>query len=369
VQQQKPRGLRRFLGTPVGKALLIALTVLIVFASYVYVEAIVAIPAFLIFGLAIPIWAGLKRPRFLALFGLVVILLVPPMTTAVITQEVRAPIPIACSSLNESCTGNNNGLLQNASVGPYTGTAGSSFTWTVTVFPRYVPPGNTTLVNLSLYVSTCPGATSTSPPSWCSAGYPFHQITHWFNNLTVNSSTPTTIPVTFQYSIGSSGIWDWQMGVYTRNNTTHSLYYQTLTGDPTYNGLEGPVVGTFATTFGELLPTIYVDDLLFLAGPFYIVLLIYMFYKSRERRRQEAQKRAAGPVPPTGGGTAGGGPTTLSAPPPAMPAGTGPAGDSGERTCPNCNAVVYANETRCWKCGADLSQTAVSTPLPCGKQA
>ncbi len=178
MQQKQPRGLRRFLTTPLGKAILIALTILVVFASYVYVETLLAIPAFLIFGLAIPIWAGLKRPRYLALSGLVVVLLVAPISTVVITQDIRAPLAVSCSSTNETCTGPNNGLLQNASVSPYTGTGGTNFTWAVTIFPQFSPVGNTTPVNVSLYVSTCPGATSgTSPPPWCSAGYPFHQIT------------------------------------------------------------------------------------------------------------------------------------------------------------------------------------------------
>lgn len=359
MQQQKPRGLRRFLGTPLGKAVLIAITILIVFASYVYVEALVAIPVFLIFGLAVPIWAGLKRPRYLALSGLVVVLLVAPISSLVITQDIRTPISAACSTTNETCPGSTaNALLQNASVSPYTGTTSTNFTWTVWIFPHYLPSGNSTVWNISLYISTCPGATSKSPPPWCSGGYPFTQKTYTVN---LSSSSAPTLE-TFHDVIGSNGIWDWQMGVYTLNSTTHKPYYMTLVGDPTYNGIEGPVVGTFATTFGALLPTIYVDDLLFLGGPFYLVLLVYMLFKSRERRRKEAQQRAAGPVPPAGGP---GGEAPLS--PTSAPPAPGPTTAAGppERTCPSCNAVVYENETKCWKCGADL-QVAASPPLPSG---
>jgi len=357
VQPKKPSPFRRFLRTRLGGVVLIAVTILVVFGSYVYVEALLAIPVFLLFGLALPIWAGIKRPRFLALSGLVVVLIVAPLSTLVITQDVRTPVPLASSLTDLPGTGGN-ALLQNAGVSPYTGTTSTTFTWTVTVYPKYMPTGNTTLVNLSLYVSTCPGATSTSPPSWCSAGYPFTQLNHTFS-LPPNSTSPIT--VSFNDTIGSNGIWDWQMGVYTKNSTTGKVYFQTLVGDATYNGIEGPVVGDFGTTYFELLGTIYIDDALFLGAPFFVILLIYALFKNRERRRNEARQRSAGPVPPTGGPSEG---TEPLSPPATRPATTGsgtPA--SPEKTCPNCNAVVYVNETRCWKCGADLTGGS-GAPLP-----
>ena len=146
-------------------------------------------------------------------------------------------------------------------------------------------------------------------------------------------------------------------------------YFQTLVGDPTYNGIEGPVVGDFGVTYSSIIGGIYFDVLLFLGAPFYLVLLVYVLFKNRERRRQETQRRAAGPVPPAGGGTSGGGaPPTLiasaSGPPPGPP--TSPV--ASERACPNCDAVVYANESKCWKCGAPLptSGSSAAPPLPSG---
>jgi hypothetical protein len=357
VQQKQPKPFRRFLGTRIGRVVLIAVTILVVFGSYVYVEALLAIPVFLLFGLALPIWAGIKRPRFLALSGLVVVLIVAPLSTLVITQDVRTPVPLASSLTDLPGTGGN-ALLQNAGVSPYTGTTSTTFTWTVTVYPKYLPTGNTTLVNLSLYISTCPGATSPSPPSWCSAGYPFIQLNRNFA-LPPNSTSP--IVVSFNHTLNSNGIWDWQMGVYTKN-TTGKLFFQTLVGDSTYNGIEGPVVGDFGTTYFELLGTIYLDDALFLGGPFFVILLLYALFKNRERRRNEARRRTAGPVPPTGGPSEGAQPLP---PPSTQPATTGRAAPPSalEKTCPNCNAVVYANETRCWKCGADLTGST-GAPLP-----
>jgi hypothetical protein len=348
VQQQKASRLRDFVQHPLGKVLLIALAIVVVFATYVYVDTLLAIPAMLLFGLAIPIWLGLKRARYLAIAGLVIILIAAPISTLPITQDIRTPIPAASSA--SGIPGTTAPLLQNASVSPYTGTASTNFTWTVTVVPAGLPSGNSSEpVNLSLYISTCPGATSTSPPTWCSAGYPFTQETHTF---TGNLTAPTT--VTFHFQIGSDGIWDWQMGIYTRNSTTGKPFFQTLVGDPTYNGLEGPVVGDFAATYGTVLPTIYFNDALFLGGPFYVLLLFYMLFKNRERKRKEAAARAAGPMLPADESPGGGGtlPPALSKRPPAGPP-SGPA--VPERTCPNCNAVVYENETTCWKCGANLT--------------
>ena len=360
MQQQPLSRFRDFVQKPLGRGLLIALAILVVVGAYGYLQQpILAIPALLIFGLGLPIWLGIKRPRYLAIAGIVIILIAAPLSGLPIAQSLRAPITPA-TSLTDLPGTNGHALLANATVSPYTGSTSTNFTWTVTVDPAGIPTGNTTPVLLYLYLSTCPGATSgTSPPTWCSAGYPFIQ-------LNGSSQIPTpfnhSVTATFHYQIGSNGIWDWQMGVYTFNNTTHKGFYQNLVGDPQYNALEGPVVGDYATTYSELLPLILTTSLVYLALPYYLVLLLYMFFKSRERRRKETAARAAGPVPPTGSAPPGAGTPPLGgrkggAPPPASEV----APVVPERACPNCNAVVYENETSCWKCGANLRS---GSPLP-----
>ena len=361
MQPKQPSAFRRFVPTPAGRATLVALAILLVFATYVYVSALIAIPAMLLFGLAIPIWGGLKRGRYLAISGLVILLLVTPISTVVITQDIRSPVsPV--SSLTTISGTSGHALLVNASVSPYTGTTTTNFTWQVTVDPTGIPQGNSSPVWLELYLSTCPGATNGSAlPSWCSAGAPFTVLNYTFSgNLTAAKT------IEFHHTIGSNGIWDWQMGVYTRNATTGALFYQNLVGDPSYNAIEGPVVGDFGTTYFALLPTLYLDTFLFLGAPFYIVLLLYLFFKMRERRRKEAARRSADALPPAGAPSRD--PARGPRPPPSGGKTTEGSADAApptakESTCPNCSAVVYENETTCWKCGASLGSSA---PLPSG---
>jgi hypothetical protein len=246
--------------------------------------------------------------------------------------------------------------MQNASVTPFTGTADTNFTWTVTVFPANHPIGNTTPSELDLFISTCPGATGNNSP-YCSSPYP---LTILKNTSLPAQTSPYT--VTFHDQVGSNGIWAWQMGIYTNNTTTGKSYFQLLVGDPTYNGIEGPVIGGFGVIYTELLPEIYFEDLLLLGAPYFGILLVYMVWKARERRRKEAQRRAPGPVPPAGQAeSAGAGTSGAPLPSARGPGGSGassPQGSVAELNCPKCNAVVYAGETSCWKCGAALSSAS-----------
>jgi len=361
VAQQPQSGFRRFLTTPPGRILLIVVAVLATFASYAYVSFIIAIPAILLFGLALPIWAGLKRPRYLALAGLAIILTVAPVANVVFTQEIMTPVGSSASATGATFA-NGTPLMQNATVAPYVGSTGTNFTWSVTIFPGNHPLNNSTPVRIDLYISTCPGATSTSSP-YCSAGYPFFDLV---NRSLPNTTTPYTVH--FHDQIGTVGIWSWQMGIYTNNSTTKQAFFQLLVGDPTYNGIEGPVVGTFSDIYFELLPEIYFQDFLFLGIPFYVILLVYMLFKNRERRRKDVERRALGPVPPEGGqgpvppgGTSAPLPSSKAAS--ATPGGrpsSAAASSVAELNCPKCNAVVYAGEKSCWKCGASLQDTSKS---------
>jgi hypothetical protein len=353
VQQQKARGFRGFVQTSVGRALLIALTILVVFATFSYAGVLFAIPVFLIVGLALPIYAGLKRPRYLALAGVVVILLVPPIATAVLTSELMTAGG-ASSSYSGLPEGHGGSVLQNAYVSPFTGSTSTNFTWNVTIYPQYLSPSNSTPLWISLYISTCPGATGNDSPN-CNTPYPFTNLTHAFTPSTWTNGTPVT--VSFHYAIGADGLWYWQMGLAMRNLSTGALNWIFLVGDPQFDGIQGPVVGNYLTVYSAVVGTVYLDTGLFLGGSYFFILLLYVILKNRQQRRTDSARRRAPPVPtptsPTGGETA----PLPSAPPPGAPPPVPSSAAAQERNCPNCKAVVYQNEATCWKCGAALPPT------------
>ncbi len=220
-----------------------------------------------------------------------------------------------------------------------------------------------TPVAVVLFVSTCPGAT-TNTSIYCAAGFPFQRVTQ-----ALPPSLTTVTNVTIRATIATEGIWSWQMALELRDGATTGVVFVFLVGDPQYNGIEGPIVGTFGSLYTWVLPEIYFEVLLFLALPFYVLLLLYMVLKNRERRRLEARQRAPGPIPPSGttgpppsGPDASGGPpgSTGGAPPSTAPAGP------EEKVCPSCGAVVYPSEAKCWKCGGALVAQE-GEPLPSSK--
>lgn len=357
MAEDRPRGLRGFVQTGPGKAFLVAFSALTVTGTFAYVSPLLAIPVFLFVGLGLPILLGVKRPRFLAVSGLVVLLVVAPIGTVVFTNTILTPVP-AVSSSPLSPDGAGGSVLENAVVSPFAGDSSTNFTWTVTVDTSHLPGNlngtNWTNDRLELYISTCPGAIDTNA-SYCGSSYSFKQLTYTFpTNLTAGQKTN----VTFHQLIGENGVWAWQMGLVVTNHSGNiSRIY--LVGDPTWNGIEGPVIGGFTTVYAALIADIYFTGFLYLGLPYYLLLLLYMLLKNRERRRKEAMLRAGqaprGPSPDLGPQPLSSDVREAAGSPDARSASA-----SGERTCPSCSAVVYPSEGKCWKCGADLS-TAVSS--------
>jgi hypothetical protein len=359
---EQASGLRGFVQRPLGRALLIAFAIAVTALTYAYVLAILAIPVMLLAGFAVPIWLGIKRIRFLALLGLVILLISAPLANIAFTQEVMTPIGTASSPTNLP-GGGGGAVMQDAQVSPYVGSTSTNFTWNVTIVPQYIPKGNDSPYLLALYISTCPGATSTNDPN-CGGGYPFYILNYTFPG---NVTSDTNIP--FHFTFPSDGIWSWQMGLFLHNSTsptTHNATFILLVGDPTYDGLEGPVVGTFTTTYFQLLLTVYLNVFVYLGVPFYIVLLIYMYIKRRQIVRGSAFARSPGPVAPESGGDTDA-PVSPAPASPLVPRTTdASAPRRPETACPKCGAVVYPNEKTCWKCGAAIGSSGPSTapPLP-----
>jgi hypothetical protein len=351
-------GFRGFLRSRAGRIAIILLTVGVVVGTFAYVATFLAIPMFLLVGLGLPIWTGLKRPRFLAVLGLVVLLAVAPLANLVFAQELLVPPPASASpGLGDYETGGS--VLENATVTPFSAPAGTNFTWTVTLYPRYLASSlnstNWTNDSLQLYVSTCPGAT-TPNASYCGGSYTFLVVNHRFAGP--HAPANGTV-VTFGQQIGADDVWSWQMELVIQNLSNASNPFRIeLSGDPGYDGIEGPIVGGYATAYVALILTIYEIDVVYLGIPFYFLLLLYAWFKSREARRKQAVKRAARTMLDSQTGAA--------APSPGPPKTSAAGGSASELKCPSCGAVVYPNEGSCWKCGSALPG-APSSPLPSPK--
>jgi len=234
------------------------------------------------------------------------------------------------------------------------GAPGSVFNFSVTLNPQFVPLNDSPPLWVELFVSTCPGATGSTSP-YCIAGYPFHAFNQTFANLT----GPTL--VSFNVVLNGTNLWWWQMATAFQTPLGSSnLSWDFLDVANGYNSVQGPITGDFTSTLGLVLVPIYLSMFLYSGSVFFFALLIYVFLKNREARR----KRVAGAMPP--GAPSSPGSSTSSPPTPGdAPAGTSGAAPTGpERRCPNCQAVVYPNETACWKCGASLA--GGGAPLPTG---
>jgi hypothetical protein len=362
---QRWAGLRAFVGTLYGKLALGVLALVTLALSFYYLGPYFAIPTFLLFGLGIPIYLGWKIPRQLAVLGIVVILACGPLINWGLTGQAMLPSPAASSAVDATNTSNGHPVLDNAIVSPYNGPGGSSFTFSVNMYTDRLPK-NTTPYSLEVFVSTCPGATGNSSP-FCGSGYPFYPVNQSVVNVTGSPATEV-----FHVALPGPNIWWWQMGLLAKtvkfdtatNQSVTSYQWIFLAVPNAYGAVQGPVTGTWTSTYVLLLPQTVLDVLFYPGIVFYLALLVYVFLKNREARRKASRAGAgSGTIPPTSGN-----PPTAGTPP-ILPSGTAPStsGGSGrvENACPKCGAVVYANETNCWKCGAALP-TSASSPLTSG---
>lgn len=376
-------GVKSFLGSRVGFWVLILIGIATVTLGFFYLGPLLAIVIILLFGLLLPILVGVKRPLLLAVIGIVIILVSAPLVTALETQLIFTPSPVACSG--DTCTGS---LLQNATENPYSTSSNSAtFFWNVTLFPSTLAPGSGNVTQLMLFIANgCPGATGNSSPN-CAAGYPYYQIddihlpahmlgpenaTPWtitfiddqtafpghacgYNVTTVSKATSTSV-VEFDCSITGPALWSWQMAA-AYNNSGGNFTWSFLVGDPTYNSIQGPIVGTFGSIYVLVLGTTFEYVGFYLGLPFFIILLVYLALRGRRQRMQARNWQ-----PP---------PSSDATPAAAVPSSTAPGAAPSpaptpipESACPNCAAVVYPGEKVCWKCGTPIAPAAGSAALP-----
>lgn len=344
---QQGNSVKSFGAKPVGRIVLAGLATATLVGSFLELGPLLAIVTLLFFGLAVPIYLGWKRPRELAIMGLAVLLVAGPIAGAFYAQEIRQPSPLA-SSDNYAPYGSGGPVLQNAQVHPFTGAGGGTFNFSVEVYPQYVPANTSGLLWVELFVTTCPGATGNSSP-YCPSPYPFYSPNA---SLPTGQSAPFT--VYFNQVLPGPNIWWFQFATAYRSGPDQNLTWIFLDPANGYGAVQGPVSGSYDTTWELVVPTVYEELFLYSGAVFYLGLLIYFLFKRREAARQGAS--GPGPSPPSPVATMPA-PPTAGAPTPAPGAPTAP-----ELHCPNCKAVVYANETSCWKCGTALPKGGAAPP-------
>jgi hypothetical protein len=347
-----PGGFRTFGTTWIGRIVLVLIGIFAVAGALFYLGALVTILAMLVCGAFLPIYLGWKSTRQLALAGLVILLASAPVFSVAYASQLRVPSPSEGSNPSAPY-GNGQAVVQNATVTPYTGAAGGTYTFSASIEPQNLPP-RSTLHYLLLIVTDCPDATGNRSPA-CPAGYPFYEQNHSFS---ATPAAPTT--VSFQQRLSGVDVWWWTFDLAFNNSTSKNLTQDWLYSQGTYDFPEGPVSGSFGQTFAFILPASYEVILVYPGLVFFVALLIYAVLK-----RRQATRGAGAPT----AGTPGAPPGTPPTAPPGAPGAPPSNAAANERRCPNCQAVVYPNESSCWKCGKSLAppQPATAQPLSSGK--
>ncbi len=353
----QPRtSIKAFFAKPLGRVLLLLLIALALAGSAIYLGYLIAIPVFLLVGLGLPIYLGWTRPRTLFLVGLSALLVAGPIVTAGTVSLLLTPGPSINGTVYSPFT---QSVLQNATVHPYSRATAGDFSFVVDVNPAFLPSGHrSNVLWVDFFLSTCPNAITNNSSS-CGGlnAYPFHSQ----NFSYANGSAPQT--VTFVQDVGGVNVWWWTMRA-GYNNSSGVLSWIYLQPGNGYTTAEGPVTGGYLSIYTLILPAIYFTVFIYPGLVFFLGVLVYLFLKMRQRRRAGGAPSVPAPMAPS------------AVTPPAGPGAPGPAGPTApakpELACPNCGAVVYAGETRCWKCGTPLTAgpapaAAGDQPLPSGK--
>ncbi len=74
------------------------------------------------------------------------------------------------------------------------------------------------------------------------------------------------------------------------------------------------MTGDFGSTYSLLVLTVYLNDLIYLGIPYFVVLLFYSYVTRRKASRADMVKRAAGPTPSDSGGGSGPSPRPTDSP-------------------------------------------------------
>lgn len=324
---------KAFAGTLPGYVVFLALIILVVAASLVYLGTIFGAITLLIFAFGIPVYLGWGRSlRHFLLIALVVSLLIPPISSVLLTNELVTPSPAYVSPDN---------ALQNAVVSPFQATS-SAFNFSVEVNHTHLPR-NYSLTEVFLWVTNCP-SDSNSTRGQCGSN-------DFFQNLSYAVSSPErnlthSFPVSFVENLPKGQIFYFEFWTWGVNTTSNSAYSSSCTGPPG-QGIcgyaEGPVTGIYGTIYALVLVEVYL--LMAEIGILLVVaILFYRFLKGREKRRNAMAKAQAEDQQAIA--------TPVAKP---LKSVTTKGGDASSGTkCPQCGATVEPGEAFCWKCGKDL---------------
>lgn len=328
--------IKAFAGTLPGYAVFLAIIVLVVAASLVYLGTIFGAITLLIFAFGVPVYLGWGRSlKHFLLIALVVSLLIPPISSVLLTNELVTPSPAYVSPDN---------VLQHAVVSPFQATSGK-FNFSVDVNHSSLPK-NYRLTQVFLWVTNCP-SDSNSTRGQCGGNDFFQNLTY---ALTPSEQNLTgTYPVSFLETLPGGQIFYFEFWTWGINTTTNSAYSSSCTGPPG-QGIcgyaEGPVTGSYGTIYALVLVEVYL--LMAEIGILLVVaILFYRFLKGREKRRNEmaraqAEDRREGASPAVK----------------PLKSSTSKTLEAGGNKCPQCGAAVEPGEAFCWKCGKDLPSTS-----------
>ncbi|MFZ0830692.1 MAG: hypothetical protein WCB18_05540 [Thermoplasmata archaeon] len=336
--------IKAFVAKPLGRIALLIFIALCLSGSAIYLGYLIAIPVFLLVGLALPIFLGWTRPRTLFLVGLASLLVAGPIVTAGTVNLLLTPSPAVNGQVFATHT---ESVMQNATVHPYSSAGAANFTFSVDVNPAFLPSGSHgEVLWIDFFLSTCPNALSNNSSACGGLGaYPYH-----FQNYSYMSAGRQT--VSFPEHVGGVNVWWWTIGAAYVNSTNVTTWTYLLPGNG-YVTAEGPVTGDYLSIYTLILPAIYFTVFIYPGLVFFLGLLVYLFLKMRQRRRSGGAPSVPAPsVPSTEAPVEG---RTLSKPSTSAPS-------RPELACPKCGAVVYAGESRCWKCGTQLTPMEAPTP-------
>jgi ribosomal protein L40E len=275
-----------------------------------YVVAICLVPiAGVLFTFGIPVLLGWKNIKFLAGFGIPVIVGTAIIVAAYQTDYVQAGHDISLSD--------DNGIFANGTVTPYKGSANTSFNFTVEIKKENNSCDVVYLIrSKDLYILD-------DPLEPMNRGYENNTTAEYYLNRSVEKSM----------------IWYYTFSINrTYNNGTSRWINITKNGQQMIR--VGPVTMEYAEMLVSFIGLYLLNTLLMLGVGYYLLVSMYWWFgKAKERRasilKEMQEKEVQKPAPEK----------ELEK----------------KMKCSKCGAIVDADAEKCWKCGEKFENKELNT--------